>query len=279
MSTRAAPWLGVLVLVSAFGAPLAGAEPGPAQPAAAFTEQEALTYSQRVVGQSVGDYLFTDRDGRPVWLSRYRGKPLLVSFIYTGCFEVCPTTTRNLARAVGAAAEALGEGAFNVVSIGFNLPFDTPQAMKVFARRQGVTAGNWEFLTPDPATLAQLTRDFGFLYAPSPKGFDHLIQVTLLDAEGRVYRQVYGESFELPMLVEPLKDLITGTPVPGSGLAALVERVRILCTVYDPASGKYRLNYALFIEIFVGASIIGIGLFSLLNEWRKHRGTVPRASH
>ncbi len=148
-------------------------------------------------------------------LSRYRGKPLLVSFIYTGCFQICPTTTKFLAKAVAAADDALGEGSFNGrVSIGFNLPFDTPSAMRTFAKQQGVTAKNWEFLSPDPATLEDLTRDFGFLYEPTPKGYDHLIQVTLLDAQGRVYRQIYGDSFELPMLVVPMKDLVTGTPTP-----------------------------------------------------------------
>ena len=275
MSTRATPLAALAVLLAGLWA---GAWADSSAPVTALDEKEALAYSQRVLGQAVGDYAFTDREGRPVRLSHYRGKPLVVSFIYTGCFDVCPATTRNLARAVQAATEALGEGSFNVVSIGFNLPFDTPQAMRVFAKRQGISAGNWEFLSPDPATLDQLTRDLGFLYRPSPKGFDHLVQVTLLDPEGRVYRQVYGESFALPMLVEPMKGLITGPPVPASGLSALVERVRILCTVYDPASGRYRLNYAIFIEIFVGASIIGLGLFSLLSEWRRQRRAAPRAS-
>jgi len=200
-----------------------------------------------------------------------------VSFIYTGCFQVCPTTTKFLAKAVAAATDALGEGSFNVVSIGFNLPFDTPSAMRTFAKQQGITAKNWEFLSPDPASLEDLTRDFGFLYYSTPKGYDHLIQVTLVDPQGRVYRQIYGDSFDLRMLVAPLKELVTGTPTPLGDLAAFAKRVRILCTVYDPASGRYRLNYAVVIELLVGAGIILFGLLTLLWEWRKHKRAA--ASH
>lgn len=270
MNVRAATVAAVLVALAALS-PLASAEEGATAAGSPLDERKALAFSQSVIGKPIGDYTLVDRDGQSVRLSRYRGKPLLVSFIYTGCFQVCPTTTKFLAKAVAAAADALGESSFNVVSIGFNLPFDTPSAMRTFAKQQGITAQNWEFLSPDPATLEPLTRDFGFLYAPTPKGYDHLIQVTLVDPQGRVYRQIYGDSFELPMLVVPMKELVTGTPTPLGDLAAFVERVRILCTVYDPASGRYRLNYAIVIELLVGASIIVLGVFALLMEWRKHK--------
>jgi protein SCO1/2 len=273
VNVRAAAVAAVLGLLAALSTPM-HADDGAAT-GSPLDERKALAFSRSVIGKPIGDYALVDRDGQPVRLSRYRGKPLLVSFIYTGCFQICPTTTKFLAKAVAAADDALGEGSFNVVSIGFNLPFDTPSAMRTFAKQQGVTAKNWEFLSPDPATLEDLTRDFGFLYEPTPKGYDHLIQVTLLDAQGRVYRQIYGDSFELPMLVVPMKDLVTGTPTPFDNLAAFAERVRILCTVYDPASGRYRLNYALVIELLVGASIIVFGVFSLLAEWRKHKRAAP----
>lgn len=62
----------------------------------ALDQKEALRVSQSVIGTIPSDYTFQDREGRPVRLSQYRGKPLLVSFIYTGCFQVCPLTTRSL---------------------------------------------------------------------------------------------------------------------------------------------------------------------------------------
>ena len=73
--------------------------PAPALPAA-FDQATALRTSQAAVGQSITDQTLFDRAGRPVKLSSYRGKPLLIRFIYTCCFQVCPTTTRALLRAV-----------------------------------------------------------------------------------------------------------------------------------------------------------------------------------
>ena len=48
----------------------------------------------------LGEHELLDRNERWVRLSSWRGKPLLVSFIYTGCFQVCPTNTKALEQAV-----------------------------------------------------------------------------------------------------------------------------------------------------------------------------------
>jgi protein SCO1/2 len=241
----------------------------------ALDPKAALETSQRAVGRPLSDLTLTGGDGRPVRLADYRGKPLLLSFVYTGCAQVCPTTTRFLGRAVNEANRALGPGTFNVATVGFNLPFDSPTAMREFQRRQGIDARNWAFLAGDAATLEALVRDTGFVYAPTASGFDHLTQVTIVDASGRVFRQVYGESFELPMLIGPLKELVTGAPAPTQDLASLLEQVRILCTVYDPRSGKYRLNYGLFIEIFAGLSCLGATAWYLIAGARRSRRSRP----
>jgi protein SCO1/2 len=235
--------------------------------------RDALARSQAVIGKPVGDYTLHDRGGRQARLGDYRGKPLLVSFIYTGCFQVCPATTKFLGRAVEEAQRVLSTDAFHVVTVGFNLPFDTPEAMREFQKRQGIDLRNWDFLAADAATVDGLARDLGFVWVPTAAGFDHLTQVTILDGQGRVFRQVYGESFELPMLVGPLRELVTGAPAPAQNFVDFVERVRILCTVYDPRAGKYRLNYGLFIEIFAGLSMLGGTAWYLTAEWRRQRPT------
>ena len=213
-------------------------------------EEKALKLSQSVVNQPVGDFILLDRKEKPVRLASYRGKPLLVSFMYSGCFEVCPTTTKNLQKAVTHTVAVLGADRFNVVSIGFNQPFDSPSALKAFATQNGIIFPNWEFLSPAPAIVDDLTKSFGFSYAPTPAGFDHIVQVTLIDADGKIYRQIYGEALTADQLVEPLKQLITGAPVAQTNAVAdILDRVRILCSVYDPKTGQYRLNYTIFLEI------------------------------
>ncbi len=226
----------------------------------------ALRESQAAIGRTVGDYTLRDADGRAVRLRDLRGQPLVISFIYTGCFQVCPTSTRFLAEAVVEARRALGAETFRVASIGFNQPFDDPAAMAAFARGAGIRDPRWHFLSPDPKDVAALTRDLGFVYEATPKGFDHITQVTIVDAAGVVYRQVYGERFELPMLVGPLKELLTGQIGTSLSLDEIWTRVKLYCTVYDPQTGAYRVNYSLFFEIFAGMSVLAAIAWVLLRE-------------
>ena len=226
-------------------------------------------------GEQLGDDFwqrtFEQPNGDPLSLSALRNKPLLVNFVYTGCSQVCPITVRFLDKAITEARRALGRDSFAVATIGFNQPFDTPQAMHAFAAQHGIADPKWDFLSPAPGAVEALTREFGFTWYATPKGFDHVTQVTVLDAEGRIYRQIYGDSFDVPMLIEPLKQLITGTPAPAGDWRALVEKVRLFCTVYDRSSGRYRLDYSLFVGMAIGILILGAGVTSLLREWRSQR--------
>ena len=238
----------------------------------ALDERAALRAGQAVIGTTVPDHTLLDRQGRPVRLSSYRGKPLLVSFIYTGCFQVCPTTTRTLHEAVKGLDRLLTPNQFNVVSIGFNQPFDSPQALRSFALQHRIDYRNWEFLSPPAANVEAITRDFGFSYVATPSGFDHVLGVTVLDGQGRIYTQVFGDRMTAERLGEPLRQLLTQGPLPAaSPLSEVIERVRILCTVYDPDTGEYRYNYALFFEIAGGLGFfITVGWY-LLGEWRTRR--------
>jgi protein SCO1 len=250
--------------------PAAGA--GPAPPAFGLDPALAMRASRDALGGTPGNYLLRDRAGSPVALASYRGKPLLVNFIYTGCFQVCPTSSRALRRAVEAMRGRFGDAQFNVVSIGFNQPTDSPQALRQFAAQQRIDAPNWEFLSPAAGDVAALARDFGFSYAPTPIGFDHTLQVSVLDAQGRLYRQVYGDAFTADALGEPLRQLVTGAMVAQStGWADLLDRVRILCSVYDPATGTYRVDYSLYLQIAGGATFILAMLWFVLQEWRTRR--------
>lgn len=239
--------------------------------AQAFDEKAALRDSQAAIGRTIGDYTLRDTEGRPVRLADLRGKPLVVNFVYTGCFQICPVTTQFLGTAVAEAERTLGPGTFRVATIGFNLPFDTPEAMKDFRKKHAVASPNWLFLSPDAKTLPGLVADFGFRYESSAAGFDHLLQVSIVDPQGRIYRQVYGDSFDTPLFVGPLLQLAQNAPVPQGNLQALFEQVKLLCTVYDPVAGRYRLNTVIVAELLAGASIILGVLAFLVREWRRRR--------
>jgi protein SCO1/2 len=240
--------------------------------AQAFDEKAALTDSQAAIGRTLGEYAFRDSENREVRLSDLRGKPLVVNFVYTGCIQVCPAATQFLAGAVKDAERSLGPGSFRVATIGFNVPFDSPAAMKSFAAKFGLAASrDWLFLSPEREARERLLADFGFRAEPTTAGFDHLLQVSIVDAQGRLYRQVYGDEFASPLFVGPLLELARNAPVQQSTLAAAWDKLRILCTVYDPSAGRYRVNYAILIEILVGASVmLGASAFLVL-EWRRRQ--------
>jgi protein SCO1 len=228
----------------------------------------ALKKSQAAIGNRPANYAFTASDGKRIELAAFRGKPLVVNFIYTGCFQVCPASTQFLKLAAEQGKAAVGKDRFALATVGFNLPFDSPAAMRDFARRQGVGADNWSFLTPEASRLDALLADFGFSRVATPNGFDHVLQATILDADGRIVKQVYGETFNLDGFVEPLKALVAGAPPPANDLGSMIEKLRLLCTVYDPVSGAYRLDYALFVEMLGGLLVIVATALFLLHDRR-----------
>lgn len=239
----------------------AGAETG-------LDPDAAIAASQAVIGTRPGDFAFTATGGRQLRLADYRGKPLVVSFIYTGCLSACPVTTRQVAEAVRAARAVLGTDAFRVLSIGFNLPYDSPEAMRDHAQRFGLATPGWDFVSPQPAQVDRLLADFGFSYVPTSWGFDHVAQVTVLDAGGRIYRQVYGD-IPVQRLVDPLKELVEDTPLPLARVADLVERVRILCTVYDPRTNTYRFKTSIVGEIVSFLAVTCALAWFVLRERRR----------
>jgi protein SCO1/2 len=239
----------------------------------AFDRDTALQISQAAIGQSLGNYSFYAADGREVRLKDYLGTPLLISMIFTSCHHICPTTTQHLLRASEVAQEALGDNSFRIISIGFDTVNDTPDAMRGFATQQGVDTDNWQFLSATPETIAHLSQDLGFQFFPSPRGFDHLIQTSMIDRQGRVYSQVYGMQFELPSLVEPLKQLVLNRPESaGHPISGLVDRIRLFCTVYNPATGRYEFDNSLFFRIASGFIVLfGISYYLIVEAHRARR--------
>ena len=209
---------------------------GPAL-SAAFDTAAALRASQGALGTEVRDVGFVDQHGERLRLTALRGHPVVISMIYTSCASICPTTTRQLAAAVQIARGALGTDGFSVLSVGFDTAHDTPKALQAFASERHIQDPRWYFVTATPEAIRQLATDTGFWYRPSGGMFEHLIQTTLLDARGRVVRQVYGNEFSPLTLMDPLKRLALGAPLGDAPLLSLIERIRLLCTVYDVRLG------------------------------------------
>lgn len=236
---------------------------------AKFSHDEAFEYSQAAIGTTLQNIELTKSDGSAVLLESYRGKPLVISMIYSSCHHVCPSTTQYLNEVVKKARSALKSDSFHVVSIGFDTFNDNPERMARFRDQASVDDTRWDFLSGDAATMASLSKQLGFIYYPSAKGFEHLVQSSIIDANGGIYRQVYGMTFPTPLLIEPLKDLVFGTPKNQSRLKHLENRIRLFCTVYDPATDSYRIDISVFIGTFVGMVVSILFARVLFIEWRR----------
>jgi protein SCO1/2 len=233
-----------------------------------YDREDALQQSQAAIGQQVDGQVLRDIDGNNFDLAGLRGKPLVISMIYTSCHHICPTITQSLARSVDIANEALGDDAYGVLTVGFDWAVDTPDRMRLYASERRIDEPNWRFLAGDEVSISSLSENLGFAFYPSAKGFDHLTQTTILDREGRVYRQVYGVDFEPPALVEPLKELVFDTPRQAGLVEHWVDTFRLFCTVYDPNVGRYKFDYSIATTIFVGLLCLGAIATFIIREWR-----------
>ncbi len=235
-----------------------------------FDYKESLKTSQQAIGNKLSNHRFMSSTEGVLFLQELQGKPLVISMVYTSCFHTCPMTTRHLAKVVKKARDALGNQSFNVALIGFDVKNDTPSAMRYFGRQNDINDDGWKLLSTDQATRDLLIKELGFIYFPSIRGFDHLVQATVVDADGIVYRQVYGEVFDTPLLVEPLKDLVFGrTSSTHTLIDDLVNRVKLFCTTYDPVRDAYIFDYSLFVGIFVGLSVLIPMLIFIVRGWKR----------
>ena len=266
----------LLVLATSIGS-VAAHESGTAGGAAPFDTELALEKSEAAIGGTIGDYTLINAGGETFSLSDYRGRPLVISLIYTSCSAVCPLTTQHLIEAVSRARKTLGADRFSVLTVSFDPRRDTPQRLAAFMTDQGVDLDNWQAATGDHATIDLMMADLGFSYRATAGGFDHVTQTTIVDANGRVHRQVYGDSFPIQVFLEPLKEVVFGTTVNSLSLTGLVDRIRFICTVYDPSSGAYRIDYAIAFGISIGGLsllLTGLIVFRLWQSNRRRRSAL-----
>jgi len=228
--------------------------------------RKVIEQSERSLGRLLGNYRLTDSTGVSFSLGDYRGTPLIVSFIYTACSSVCPPTTQHLINAVEEASRVFGVDSFNVLTIGFDARNDTPGRMAQFASIQGIKFSNWRLASADPTTIAALLRDLGFSYVAVAGGFDHVSQTTIIGRDGKIYRHVYGDEFPLQMFIEPLKDVVYNRSSPYS-IGGILDRIKFICTVYDPGAGRYRIDYGLtFGSVIAAISLLIFGGL-IYREW------------
>jgi protein SCO1/2 len=132
------------------------------------------------------EFSLTDQSGRQVRLDDFRGRALVVSFVFTTCVEACPIVTAQLARVQArAGAEGLGDRV-RFLSITVDPLTDTPAVLARYASGYGVDLRTWHFLTGPPDDVARLTRALEVGVGPGKRGLAHDIPVIFVDPRGRI---------------------------------------------------------------------------------------------
>jgi protein SCO1 len=136
--------------------------------------------SRPPAGIPPADFALRDQDGRRVRLADFRGRPVILTFMYSTCRDTCPLTAQQIKIAM----DDLGHDV-PVLAVSVDPANDTPLNAKRFLVKQGLL-GRMRFLLGDRAQLAPIWKAYGI--QPQGKRFDHSAYVLLIDAQGR--RQV-----------------------------------------------------------------------------------------
>src|SRR5581483_7426553 len=122
-------------------------------------------------GDAMPDFTLTNQDGKRITLGDYRGRALVVTFIYTRCPvpDYCPLMTNHFAaisQAIKADAALYDKTHFLSVSV--DPEYDTPKVLREYgAKYLGATDfGHWEFATGQAEAVKQFATWFGLQYWP-----------------------------------------------------------------------------------------------------------------
>ncbi|MEW5976851.1 MAG: SCO family protein [Acidobacteriota bacterium] len=160
---------------------------------------------QLAVGEPVVDCKLVDQDSRLVRLAEWRGKLVVMNFIYTRCplAQVCPLQAANFSRLQKRFSQELGKKLM-LLSVSLDPQYDTPEVLTRYAEAWHAKPEGWRFLTGSASQVAAVTRQFGIVYWPEEGSLTHTSGTAVLGADGRLKAFVEGPSYN----AERLGDLI-----------------------------------------------------------------------
>jgi protein SCO1/2 len=131
----------------------------------------------RPPGARLPDFRLATQDGEPVTAASLRGRPLVVTFVYSTCEDTCPAQVQSIRGAL----DDLGRDV-PVVGVSVDPANDTPARARAFLLEQSMT-GRMEFLLGTREQLQPVWEAFGI--APQRAGREHSAYTVLVDGEGR----------------------------------------------------------------------------------------------
>jgi protein SCO1/2 len=146
-----------------------------------------------------------DQDGRLVRLSAERGRVVLLTFLYTGCTDVCPLIASQLSTAVRSLPPRERDRV-RVLAVSVDPHGDTPAAVRMFIRRRRLVP-QFRYLTGTKAQLAPVWQSWNVLvYARNLERFEHSAFIWLIDRRG-ITRASYPSSVPARTVAHDLRIL------------------------------------------------------------------------
>ncbi|MEY3774350.1 MAG: hypothetical protein RLZZ129_1130 [Verrucomicrobiota bacterium] len=151
----------------------------------------------REVGENLPDFALYDQSGAVVQSARFRGKQIMLNFIFTRCpvATMCPAATMKMMETQQLAREA-GVGNLELVSITLDPVYDTPGVLKEYADARGIDTGNFSFLTGPEGAIKDLLAQFGVLTEFKGPILNHTLATILINEQGRIVHRFDSSNWE-----------------------------------------------------------------------------------
>jgi protein SCO1/2 len=124
------------------------------------------------------DFHLRDQDGKAVSLRQFRGRVVVLTFMYTTCRDTCPLTATQIRGALDDLDHDVPALAVSVDPVN-----DTPARAKKFLFQRGLSRDRMRFLLGSRGQLAPIWKAYGI--RPQGTAFEHSAYVLLIDRHGR----------------------------------------------------------------------------------------------
>ena len=174
----------------------------------------AVFYHVPSRGDAVPDFKLINQDGRAIHLGQFRGKDLLITFIYTRCPlpNFCPLVTHNFAliqKQLTASPSAYPKT--HLLCVSFDPDHDTPERLRAYgATYIGSDAksafADWDFAVPEKPTLLEMAKFFNVgITNEADETITHTLSTTLIGADGKVVRFYPGNEWTPEQILADVK--------------------------------------------------------------------------
>jgi len=177
------------------------------------TDQTTPAGMEPQPGAEVPDVKLVNQDGRRIGVRQFRGRALLVTFVYTRCPapDQCPLMSANFAQvnaALGNDPDLRNKA--HLLSVTLDPEYDKPEVLRSYgAAYAGGKFDDWDFATGDPGEVRRLAQFFGLMYGREDGQLIHSLRTAVVTPDGRLYKIYRGNEWKPEEVLRDLKD-VTG---------------------------------------------------------------------